>query len=161
MPEIGTRSFFTIQYLDNSGEVQTVRVNGFEIVPLTLEDDLDLFGDLQTAMDAVTLGNKRQVGWGQEEVITNLRPSNHEAQVEKEILVRMVTATVEKPLSFRIPTVDFTKFNFADPPAGDTVILSGAGATAETIALVSAIEALVTNPDDPAEGVTVVGMSVV
>ena len=77
------------------------------------------------------------------------------------MLVRVKGAVSEAPWSFRIPTVDYTAFNYADPPAGDSVILSGAGASAATTALVAAIEAVVKMPTDPTEAVVVVGMNVV
>jgi len=70
-------------------------------------------------------------------------------------------ATSQAPWSFRIPTVDYTAFNFADPPAGDQVILSGAGATAATTAFITALEAVAKMPNDETEAVVVVGMEVV
>lgn len=160
MPELGVRSEFGLQIMDNSGETKSILVNGFEIVPLTLTDDLELFGDFQAAIQAVIFGRMRKVSWGQAEVLSNTPAASKQAQVESEMLVRLLTNATQKPLSFRIPTVDYTKFNYASPPAADHVVLSGAGATAETLALVAAIEALVTNPDDVDDGVTVIDIVV-
>ena len=70
-------------------------------------------------------------------------------------------AVTEEPFSFRIPTANYDAFNYADPPAGDVVILSGAGASAVTIDLVDAFEALAKSPSNPANGVIVTGIRVV
>lgn len=161
MPAIGGRQPVTIQYLDYSGEKQTIRLYAGEITAVSLAGFLAAFGDLQAALDAVTLGTRSAQSWGEETIVSNTRPASKNAQVESELLVRVQGATSEAPWSFRIPTVDYTAFNYADPPAGDQVILSGAGASAATTALVSAIEALVKMPDDETEAVVVVGMEVV
>jgi len=161
MPSIGVRQVMTIQYLDHSGERKGIRLNAGEITPLTLEDWLEAFGDLQSALDAVTLGTRSLVGWGQEEVVSNTIAPSNAAQIETELLVLLQGETSEEPFSFRIPTADYTAFNFASPPAGDSVIISGAGASAATLALVAAIEAVAVNPEDSAEALVVVGMKVV
>jgi len=57
--------------------------------------------------------------------------------------------------------VDYTAFNYADPPAGDSVIISGAGASAATTALISAIEDVAKAPWDETEALEVIGMRVV
>lgn len=161
MPAIGGRQPVTIQYLDYSGEVKSIRGYSGEITAVSLPGFLTAFGALQTALDAVTLGTRSKTSWGEETVVSNTRPSDKDAQIESELLVRLRGATSEAPWSFRIPTVDYTAFNYADPPAGDQVIISGAGATAATTALVTAIEALLKMPDDETEAVEVVGMEVV
>lgn len=161
MPAIGGRQPFTISYRDYSGETKSIRVYTGEITALTLPDLLADFGDLTTALDAVTLGQRSREHWGEETIVSNARAATKDAQVESELLVRCVGDTTEAPFSFRIPTVDYTAFNYADPPAGDQVILSGAGASAATTALIAAIEALCVMPSDETEGVTVVGMEVV
>lgn len=162
MPAIGDRNPLSIQYLDYSGERKSVGgIYSGEITALTIAGFLSAFGDLQTALDAVTLGTRSQQRWGEESVISNTRPASKAAQIETEMLVYYMGATTEQPFSFRIPTVDYTAFNYADPPAGDTVIISGAGATTATTDLVDAIEALCKSPNDPTEAVVVTGMKVV
>lgn len=161
MPAIGGRQPLTIVYRDYSGETKSARLYTGEITAVSLPGLLTAIGDLTTAMDAVTLGVRAKEHWGEETVVSNARASVKDAQVETEMLVRLQGATSEAPWSFRIPTVDYTAFNYADPPAGDQVIISGAGATAATTALVSAIEALCKMPDDETEAVVVVGMEVV
>lgn len=161
MPAVGNRNPLTLQYRDYGGEVKSIRLFGPEITALNIAGFLSDFGDLQAAMDAVTLGVRAAQTWGEQSTVSNDRAASKNAQVESEMLVRVQGATTEAPWSFRIPTVDYTAFNYADPPAGDSVILTGAGASAATTALIAAIEAFVTMPDDNGEGVTVVGIEVV
>jgi len=161
MPAIGGRQPAGWQWLDYSGEYRSIQVFTGEITAISLPGVLSDLGDLNDALDAVTLGNISKLTWGEETIVTNTRPTDKTAQVETEMLVRLRGATTESPWSFRIPTVDYSKFNYASPPAGDQVIISGAGATAETLALVAAIEVLCKMPDDETEGVVVVGMEVV
>ncbi|WP_372743136.1 hypothetical protein [Neptunomonas sp.] len=161
MPAVGGRQPFIVSYRDYSGETKTVRLYMSEITALTLPDLLADMGDLKNALDAVTLGVRAREHWGEETIVSNARAESKNAQIETELLVRCQGATSEAPFSFRIPTVDYTAFNYADPPAGDQVILSGAGATAATTALVAAIEALGKMPNNESEGIVVVGMEVV
>jgi len=162
MPALGGRQPLGIQLLDYSGERKSI-ANLFsgEITAVSLPGFLADFGDLQTALNAVTLGTMSQVSWGESNVLSNTRPTDKDAQIETELLVYLQGATTEQPFSFRIPTVDYTAFNYADPPAGDSVIISGAGATAATTALVDAMVALLRTPWDEAELVEVLGMKVV
>lgn len=161
MPAIGGRQPASFQYRDYSGEVKSIRIFTGEITAVSLPGLLTDLGDLATALDAVTLGVRSKQTWGEETIVSNERAATKDAQIESELLVRVQGATSEAPWSFRIPTVDYTAFNYADPPAGDSVILSGAGASAATTALVAAIEAVAKMPDDETEAVVVVGMEVV
>lgn len=161
MPALGGQQPATFQYRDYSGEVKTIRVYTGEITAVSLPGLLSDLGDLATALDAVTLGVRASQSWGELTTVSNQRAATKDAQVETEMLVRVQGATTERPWSFRIPTVDYTAFNYADPPAGDSVILSGAGASAATTALIAAIEAVCKMPDDETEAVVVVGMNVV
>jgi len=161
MPAIGGRQPVSIQYRDYSGEVKSIRLYAGEITAVSLPGFLTAFGTLKTALDAVTLGVRSSESWGEETTVSNARAATKDAQIETELLVRVMGATSEAPWSFRIPTVDYTAFNYADPPAGDQVILTGAGASAATTALIDALEALVKMPDDETEAITVVGMNVV
>lgn len=161
MPAIGTVNPVGIQYRDYSAETRSIRLYSGEITAVSLPGFLTLLGDLETALDAVTLGVRSKGSWGAETYVSNDRPTAKDAQIETELLVRVQGATTERPWSFRIPTVDYTAFNYADPPAADQVIISGAGASVATTNLVDAIEALCKMPDDPTEAVVVVGMNVV
>lgn len=161
MPALGGRQPYSVSYRDYSGETKSIRLYTGEITAVSLPGLLADLGDLTTALDAVTLGVRAKEQWGEETIVSNERATAKDAQIETEMLVRVMGATTEAPWSFRIPTVDYTAFNYADPPAGDTVILSGAGATAATTALVAAIEAVAKMPNDETEAVVVVGMEVV
>lgn len=161
MPALGSRQPITITYLDFSGEVRTIAMFANEITAISIAGFLADFGDLQTAMDAVTLGQRHKQTWGESTIVSNTPPVNKQAQIETEMLVRLRGVTTEQPWSFRIPTVDYSAFNYASPPAGDQVIISGDGASAATVSLVAAIEALIKAPWDEAEALEVVGMEVV
>lgn len=161
MPALGGRQPFSVSYRDYSGETKSIQLFTGEITVASLPGLLSELGDLTAALDAVTLGVRARERWGEETIVSNARAATKDAQVESEMLVRLQGATTQAPFSFRIPTVDYTAFNYADPPAGDSVILSGAGATAATTALIAAIEAVARTPWDETELVQVVGMEVV
>lgn len=161
MPALGGRQPMIVAYRDYSGETKTIRLYSGEITAVSIAGFLTAFGALKTALDAVTLGVRAREHWGEETIVSNARAADKDAQVETELLVRCQGATTEKPFSFRIPTVDYTAFNYGDPPAGDQVIISGAGASAATTALITAIEAVAKMPEDETEALVVVGMEVV
>jgi len=161
MPALGGRQPFSVSYRDYGGELKSIQVFTGEITAVSIAGLLADIGDLTAALDAVTIGVRAKEHWGEETIVSNARASSKAAQVESELLVRCQGATTESPWSFRIPTVDYTAFNYADPPAGDSVIISGAGASSATTALVDAIEALCKMPNDETEAVVVVGMEVV
>lgn len=157
MPAIGDRNFASVSFLDHSNELRAVSLFTGEIAVGTIAGFLTQFGALQTALDNVTLGVRARQSWGENAVVSNTPPASANAQIESEVLVRVRGATTEAPWSFRIPTVDYAAFNWI----GDSAILSGAGATAATIALVDAIEAIAVMPDNEAEGVVVYAIEVV
>lgn len=162
MPALGGRQPIGIQYRDYSGEVKSIQnLYSDEITAVSIAGFLTQLGALTTALNAVTLGVLAKTSWGEETIVSNDRATGKDAQIETEMLVSLRGATTEAPFSFRIPTVDYTAFNYADPPAGDVVILSGAGASAATTALVTALEALLSTPWDETEGVEVLSMRVV
>lgn len=147
--------------LDYSGERKSIELFSGELTVLSLATFLTQFGALRTALDAVVLGTIAKESWGESTVLSNTRPASKNAQVETELLVTAMGETTEAPFSFRIPTVDYAAFNYADPPAGDTVIIAGAGASAATTALVTALEAIAKMPNDETEAIVITGMRVV
>ena len=161
MAGIGGRQPFTVSYRDYSGETKSVRLYTGEITAVSLPGLLAALGDFTTALDAVTLGVRARQQWGEETIVSNAKATDKAAQVESELLVRCMGATTERPFSFRIPTVDYAAFNYAEPPAGDQVIITGAGASTATTALIAAIEATFKMPDDETEALVVLGMEVV
>jgi hypothetical protein len=161
MPALGGRQPAGYQFLDYSGERKSLEVFTGEITAVSIAGLLGELGDLTAALDAVTLGTIAKTSWGESTVVSNTRPTDKTAQIETELLVLCQGATTEQPWSFRIPTVNYAAFNYADPPAGDSVIISGAGASAATTDLVDAIEAVAKAPGDEAEALVVTGMRVV
>jgi hypothetical protein len=161
MPAVGGRQPYSIVYRDHSGETKSIRLYTGEITAVSLPGLLTELGTLATAFDAVTLGVRAKEHWGEETIVSNAKATAEDAQIETELLVRCVGATTEKPWSFRIPTVDYTAFAYADPPAGDQVIISGAGATQATTDLITALQATCKMPEDETEAIVVVGMEVV
>lgn len=119
------------------------------------------FSDLVTALDAIVLGTIAKAGYGLSEVISNANPASKAAQIESEMLVSLIDSATSQPFSFRIPTVDYTAFNYGTGAAGDEVIISGAGATTVTTDFVAAVNAVLRSPFNPANFATVVGMRVV
>jgi len=160
MPALGGRQPIGFQYLDYSGERESITVYANEITAISLPGLLTEITALQTALNAVTLGNLAKTSFGNEEYLTNTRPTDKNAQIETQLLVRCMDSVTEQPFSFRIPTADYTAFNYASPPAGDQVILSGAGATAATTALVTALEAF-SSPFNEGNTMTVLGIEIV
>jgi len=161
MPAVGSRQPMNVQYLDAHGNVQSIRLFGGELTAVTLPGFLTQFGTLQTALDAVTMGNRSAQSWGEETVVTNTLPGDADASTATEVLVRYRGATTEKPFSFRIPTADYSAFNWSAPPNGDTAIISGAGASAATTSLIAALEAVCKSPDDDTEAIVVTGIHIV
>jgi len=162
MPALGGRQPYSVSLLGYSGLPKAIPgLFTGEITAVSLPALLTQLGAFKTALGNVTLGVIARERWGEETVISNTKPTDKAAQLESEILVRVRGAVTEAPHSFRIPTVDYDAFNYADPPAGDSIIFSGAGATAATIALVDAIEAVFKMPDDETEAVVVVGMEAI
>jgi len=161
MPALGGKQLASRQYLDYSGERKSVTVPVGEITALTIAGFLTEFSAWETALDAVTLGTPAKSEISIIDILSNTRPTDKDAQVETEMIVEYRDVVTEAPYSFRITTVDYTAFNYADPPAGDVVILSGAGASAATTALIAAFEALAKSPGNDANDVEVTGMRVV
>jgi len=162
MPALGGSQPLGVQFRDYSGEVKSIQnLYSGEITAVSIAGFLSDFGDLQTALNAVTLGVMSATSWGERTIISNDRAATKDAQIETEMLVSCRGAVTEAPFSFRIPTVDYTAFNYADPPAGDVVILTGAGATAATTALIAALVALCKAPWDETEAIEVMSMRVV
>jgi len=162
MPAVGTREPIGIQLMDYAEKKQSIKdLYSGEITAVSLPGFLTNLAALETAIDAVILGVRSKTSWGAETVVTNTPPTDENARVETELLVYLRGATTEAPFSFRIPTVDYAAFNYASVPAADTVIISGAGASAATIALVDAIQDIARTPWDDTELVEVTGMRVV
>lgn len=157
MPALGGRQPFSVSYRDYDGELKSLQLFTGEITAVSLAGLLADIGDLTTALDAVTLGQRAREQWGEETVVSNEKATDKDAQITTQMLVRCIGATSEAPYSFRIPTIDPEAFNYVE----GNVVLSGAGATAATTALVAALEALAKMPDDETEAIQIVQMRIV
>lgn len=161
MPALGGSQRASRQYLDHSGERQSVTIPVGELTALTLAGFLTQLGAWNTALDAVTLGTPAKDEWSALNYLSNTRPASANAQIETRMLVTYMNATTEAPFSFIIPTVDYAAFNYADPPAGDVVIITDPGWSAATEALIEAFEAVGKAPDNDTQNVVITGMRVV
>jgi len=157
MPALGGSQPISVQYLDHSNERKSLEVFAGEITAISLPGFLADLGDFTGALDAVTLGVRSKEQWGERTYVSNTPPASAAAQIETEVLVTYQGATTEEPFSFRIPTADYTAFNWI----GDSAILTGAGASAATTALINAMVALMRSPNDEAELIEVTGIFVV
>jgi len=157
MPALGGSQPIGFQFLDHSVEKKSLEVFAGEITAVSLPGLLADIGDMQTALDGVTLGVISRSNWGERTILSNTPPVSALAQIETEVLVTYRGATTEAPYSFRIPTADYAAFNWI----GDSAILTGAGASAATTALINAMVALMRAPDDEAELIEVTGIFVV
>lgn len=161
MPAIGSRNPITYQLRDYSGETSVVRLYANDITAVSLPGLLTELATFEAALDAVILGRRTRNGFAAENVISNENADTKDAQVETQMLIRVRGETTHAPWSFRIPTVDYTKFNYGTGKSGDQVIIEAPGWSAETEALINALQTTFKMPDDRAEGIVVVGMEVV
>jgi hypothetical protein len=157
MPALGGRQAITYQFRDFTGEIKGVRMFSGEITAVSLPGLLTELGTLESALNGITLGVISKSSWGEETIVSNDVPVSKYAQIESALLVTMRGDTTEAQWSFSIPTIDANVLNFATG-AGDTVIFEGAGASAQTTALVDALETTLRNPDDDSELGVVIGM---
>jgi len=162
MPAIGVAYPAQVQLLDYSGERQGIpNLYVGALSDTTFEDIGTDFEAFITALNAIVIGTIAKTGYGMSEVVSNTKPTDKNAQIESEMLVSLIDSATSAPFSFRIPTIDYTAFNYGTGDAGDEVIISGAGATAATLAFVAAVNAVMRSPFDPSNFATVVGMRVV
>lgn len=158
MPKIGSVHKSALQYGDATHETSDLTVFNQPITALTIGDFLTGLGNLEDATDAITLGVRRQTKWiGDITTVTNAWPTNPAAQRESKLLVDYWDNTTEKMYQLTIPTIDFSKLVFV-PLGGDAVLFSGADASAEIKAWVTAFESFGRAPDDDTHHVTVKGM---
>lgn len=162
MPELGFSNPIRFQVLDYSNKRQTIQNTfGMTVTDSNYDDVVDAVADLQTALDGIILGVISKAGWGVDEVITNNKPSNKQAQLETRITVSMRDNVTQAPFSFIIPTADYDAFNYGTGDAGDEIIISGAGASAATLAFVTAANTVLKSPFDPANAAIVTGMRII
>lgn len=158
MPAIGSVHKSILTYGDATRETSSLTVFNGDITAVSIGGFLTNLSALESATDGITLGTRRKSSWvGDDTTVTNSWPSDPAAQRESKLLVQYMDDTTEKPYTLTIPTVDFSKLVFV-PLGGDAVLFSGADATTEIKAWVTAFEAIGRAPDDDTHTVTVTGM---
>jgi len=162
MPAVGITSPFSVQILDASDERESIKDLYLDELTDTNYDDVVADRDaFLAALEDVLRGKIVKTKFGTEEVISNVPPTDKEAQVETQMLVSVRDAATQEPFSFRLPAVNYSAFNYGTGDAGDEVIISGAGATAATLAFVAAVNSSLRSKFNPANFVTVTGMRIV
>jgi len=159
MPPLGTFDQYSAQILDYSGERKSITFPVFEITGVSLPTYNTEMGLFEDALQAVILGTLAKTTTSLVNYVSNTRPASKTAQIETEMLVSFVDDVTAEPDSFRLTTVNYAAFNYADPPAGDYVIFTGAGATEATTDFVAAFEQVARSKAGNA--VTITGMMVV
>lgn len=154
MPALGARSSFEVTLRDATGEPTTTKFYTANLTAGNFAAQVGLQGALEDAIDGVTIGTIAKDQFGVSNVISNATPTDNTAQREMKLLVQMQGATSEKPFVVTIGTIDPSVLAFV-PGAGDAVPLD---ASAEIIALVTAIEAVAKNPENVGEAAVVVGL---
>jgi len=158
MPPLGSRHKATITYGDVTEETSTMEVYTGAITAVSIGGFLTNFGALQTATDAITLGERRKQSWiGDETYVSNDWPTDKAAQRESKLLVTYRDTVTEEEFQMTIPTVDFDVLNFV-PGGGDAVQFQAPGANAAIVSWVTAFEDIARTPRSDANAVEVVAM---
>jgi hypothetical protein len=161
MPAVADYPFVRTQVMDYSKEKKSTTFNVGPITALTIAGLLTQIGDFNAALQDVIFGTITQEAFGVVDQVSNARPASAAAQVETRMLIGYVDNVTGAPESESIYTVDYTKFNYSEGEgAGDYVVIAGAGASAETVALIDAIEAMAKFPGTN-NAITVTYMKVV
>jgi len=156
----GTRAKASISYLDAGGERGSFSMFAPVVTAENLDDQATAWGDVLTAADAITLGNRVKDTYVDETVYAAARPTNGAA---REIALKVIfrSAATGQTWESLLPTLDVTQVTY-DPNYGakDVVLLSGTAVAA----LVTALNAMPPkNPYDAtyADNGVVVGAQVV
>ena len=143
---------FTIQ--DYSEEKSSFRFNIGAITAISIGGFLTQFGNLRTALGNIILGTVQKEMWvGDSTVLTNVPPSDSNAQVELKFLLTYEGDTSKKTFRNEIPTPDTSKVIAGT----DQVDMSDT----DVAAYVTAFETIARSPDDDTETVTVLDMRLV
>lgn len=158
MPPLGSVHKARIVYGDVTEETSALEVYTGAITAISIGGFLTQFGTLQSATDAITLGERRQQSWiGDLTTVSNGWPADKAAQRESKLLVDYMDDVTEEIFTLTIPTIDFDKLNYV-PMAGDAVQFQAPAAHADIVSWVAAFEAMARTPRSDANSVTVVGM---
>lgn len=147
--------YSTFTLLDYSDEKSTVTIHNGAITSVSIAGFLTNFGALRDAIDDITLGTLQKEKWvGDDEVLSNVLPTNVFAQRELKALVIYEGNTSQKKFSIEIPTFDPTGRMIAGT---DLIDLTNT----EVAAFVTAFETIARTPDSDTETVNVLEMRLV
>jgi len=139
-----------------NAELSGVAVPSYQIDAANLATWLTGWGDLKTALGAITLGvqaHERVTIY--DTVLDPSVPTNPFAQRELKLLVRYQGDTTGRKRSFEVPCPDLAALTLTGK---DNVLLADGGVMA---AFVTAWEAVARMPDDDSETVSITGAEVV
>ena len=139
MPALGAAPHGTATYTDATGERTSFTVPVDGINPISLETIQSEWGDLLDAVDAIVLGERYKNALVDETVDSNDLGGGSR---ELKLLIQWRDSVTQQAYSTEIGTINQALLNFV-PGGGDAVIFEGAGASATTLALVTAFEAVV------------------
>lgn len=142
----------TFTFRDISNETSSLTVYNDAITAASIPGFLTQFGALKSALDAVSLCVMAKEKWvGDDTLLSNALPTDEYAERERGLRIFYEGQTSMKTFFVTVPGPDMSVLTRIGNT--DMVELADGGAMA---ALVTAFEALVSSPDDPAENVTVI-----
>jgi len=152
----GQVSRFNIK--DVTGETSTFELPNGAITAVSIAGFLTSFGELRTAIDAVTLGTIRKESWvGDDTLLSEDLPASPYAQREIGLRIYMTGNDGSPEFHRTLPCPDLTAVQFT-PGAGDFVSITEPQSIAD---LVAAIEAHGRHPDSDLENITVTKIRVI
>ena len=151
---MAAKHYAGVSVLDYSEETSGTNFSIGAITAVSLPGFLTQFGDWKNALGNIILGTVSKDRWvGDATDISNTPPASPNAQIELKWLVSYEGATSKKKFRQELPT--------ADP----SLCVAGTGqadmANADTAAYVTAFEAVAKSPDNDAESVNVLDISLV
>lgn len=149
-----TRHYGSFSVQDYSEETSSWSFNIGAITAISLPGFLTDFGNLKTSLGNIILGTLKKEKWvGDETSLSNVPPTDSNAQVELKFLLSYEGDTSKKVFHSEIPTPDTSKLIAGT----DQVDL----ADADVADFVTDFETIARTPDSDLETVTVLGMTLV
>jgi len=151
---MAAKHYAGVSVLDYSEESSSTNFSIGAITAVSLPGFLTQFGSWKTALANIILGTVSKDRWvGDATDISNTPPATANAQIELKWLVSYEGATTKKKFRQELPTADPSKTIAGTDKADMT--------DADIAAYVTAFEAVAKSPDDDAEGVNVLDISLV
>lgn len=148
---MAAKHFGEFELLDYSESRASTRVYFGPLTALNLAGFLTQFGNLRTAIDAITLGTISRERWvGDSDTLSNIPPNDPNAQRELFWLVSYEDANSGRKYTLQIPAPDTAKLI----PGTDEADY----ADTDIAAYITAFQAIGRSPVDPEAGVLVLGI---